>query len=401
MAFTPVQKLSIGTGAALSLVALVGLVSYLSITQMIGGERAVAAANANIARIDRVGARTVDAENAQRGFVSTGDTLYLPAIELAQSDVEFALDSLRTATEDHPSQRQNLDRVSQLVATRFRELRMAVSVRQRSGLDSAAKVLKAERAVRARDGVGPLLNRMRDEELVVLGERTRVMTDRGVAASNFILVGSFLALILAAIALQPLRPSVSRRLTQRLSQVMLPPLPELQLTMNEAARHAGDRLSRLQQVVAAMNGRVSASEVAGALLMRGAPPLVASLGFVAHGRGVALTILRSAGDAPYLAAGSPVPSNLMAPLIRAEQGLEPVVIESRAERHAEFPSLGRFSDNGTSDGAFAAVPLVADGAAHGVFVLAFADNRQFSDDERAYLATLGRLGGTAMSRATL
>jgi CHASE3 domain sensor protein len=270
VAFTPVQKLSIGTGAALSLVALVGLVSYLSITQMIGGERAVAAANANIARIDRVGARTVDAENAQRGFVSTGDTLYLPAIELAQSDVEFALDSLRTATEDHPSQRQNLDRVSQLVATRFRELRMAVSVRQRSGLDSAAKVLKAERAVRARDGVGPLLNRMRDEELVVLGERTRVMTDRGVAASNFILVGSFLALILAAIALQPLRPSVSRRLTQRLSQVMLPPLPELQLTMNEAARHAGDRLSRLQQVVAAMNGRVSASEVAGALLMRGA-----------------------------------------------------------------------------------------------------------------------------------
>ena len=54
MPFTSVQKLSIGTGAALGLLALVGLISSLSITALIGGARVVAGTNANIARLDRV-----------------------------------------------------------------------------------------------------------------------------------------------------------------------------------------------------------------------------------------------------------------------------------------------------------------------------------------------------------
>ena len=37
--------------------------------------------------------------------------------------------------------------------------------------------------------------------------------------------------------------------------------------------------------------------------------------------------------------------------------------------------------------------------AHGALLFAFSDNRQFSDDERAYLTTLGRLGGESLARA--
>ena len=398
MSFTPVQKLSIGTGAALGLLALVGLISYLSITALIGGERAVAGTNANIARLDRLIARTVDAENSQRGFVSTGDERYIEPINAAQSDVEFALDTLRLATEDNPEQRRNLDKLSPLVAKRFREIRAAIALRQRYGLDTAATLLRAEKQMR--DGAGILASQMRDQELRVLGERTRVMTERGSTALNFILASSLIALGLALIALQPLRPSVARRLTQRLSQVMLPPIPELQLTVSEEARHAGDRLVRLQQVVHALNGRgVSGLDVATALLTRGAPPLVASLGFVVRRDAAGqYIVIRSLGDViTHLAPAAAVPSNLAGPLIAAEQSQEPVVIESRAERANQFPTLGRFSASGTSDGAFVAVPLVADGAAHGVLLLAFADNRLFSDDERAYLATLGRIGGQSLS----
>ena len=119
MVFTPVQKLSIGTGTALGLLALAGLVSYVSLSQMIGGEQAVAATNSNIARLDRVVERTVDAENAQRGYVLSGDSLYLEPLTAAQNDVEYALDSLRTATEDNPEQRNNLDKLGPMVAKRF------------------------------------------------------------------------------------------------------------------------------------------------------------------------------------------------------------------------------------------------------------------------------------------
>lgn len=399
MVFTPVQKLSIGTGTALGLLALAGLVSYVSLSQMIGGEQAVAATNSNIARLDRVVERTVDAENAQRGYVLSGDSLYLEPLTAAQNDVEYALDSLRTATEDNPEQRNNLDKLGPMVAKRFHEMRAIITARQRSGLDSATKLQKQERPVRSREGAGALANQMRDQELRVLGERTRKMTEKGRAASNFIFAASIFALLLALIALQPLRPSVAQRLTQRLSMSMMPSIPELHLTLSEEARHAGDRLVRLQQVIAALNGPVTSADVAQALLTRGAPPLVASLGVVAVRDGGAFTVLRTAGDTvPHLAAGSTIPSNLVEPFAEAVRTLDPVVIESRTERLGRYSSLGRFSENGTSDGAFVATPLIAGDAAHGVLLLAFADNRVFSDDERAYLATLGRIGGSAIAR---
>ena len=400
MQFTWVQKLSIGTGAALGLLALMGFVSYVSIHQMIGGQQAVAATNTNISRLDVVVARTVDAENAQRGFVTTADEQYLEPLNAAFSDVEDAIQGLMKATEDDPDQRHNLDKLAPMVSKRFKEINAVIAMRKRAGLDSAVAALKGQSAVRGRDGIGPIATKMRDEELRVLGERTRAMTTTGSTALRVILGGSIFAFILALFALQPLRPSVERRLTQRLSQVLVAPLPELQLTMTEAARHAGDRLVRLQQVIAALNGPATKADVAQALLTRGAPPLVASLGLVAVGDTSSLTVLRALGDVvPHLAVGSTVPSNLVAPLAESLRTREPVVIESRAERSARFPSLARFSETGTSDGAFVAVPLVEDDNSYGALLLAFADNRVFSDDERAYLATLGRLGGQAIARA--
>ena len=399
MQFTWVQKLSIGTGAALGLLALMGFVSYVSINQMIGGQQAVAATNVNISRLDAVVGRTVDAENAQRGFVSTGDDLYLDPLNAAFSDVEDAVQGLNKATEDNPDQRRNLDSLGAMVSKRFKEINAVIALRKRVGADSALKTLKRQTAVRGRDGIGPLAAKMREEEFRVLGERTRAMNVTGATALRVILGGSVFALILALFALQPLRPSVERRLTQRLSQVLVAPLPELQLTMTEAARHAGDRLVRLQQVIAALNGPATRSDVAQALLSRGAPPLVASLGLVVVGDSEALTVLRALGDVvPHLSVGSMVPSNLVSPLVEALRTLEPVVIESRAERSGRFPGLARFSESGTSDGAFVAVPLVEDDRSFGALLLAFADNRMFSDDERAYLATLGRLGGQAIAR---
>lgn len=226
MQFTGLQKVSIGTGAALSLLALVGFVSYVSVTQMIGGQRAVAATNQNIAHLDAVVARTVDAENAQRGFVTTGDDQYLEPLDAAVSDVEDAIQALMKATEDNPEQRRNLDSLAPMISKRFKEINAVIALRNRAGRDSAARVLKTQTAVRGRDGIGPLAAKMRTEELRVLGEITRAMTATGDQVLREILSGSVFALILALFALQPLRPSVERRLARRLAKMLEPPPAE-------------------------------------------------------------------------------------------------------------------------------------------------------------------------------
>jgi CHASE3 domain sensor protein len=226
MQFSGLRKLSIGTGAALLLLALMGFVSYVSVTQMIGGQRAVAATNQNIANLDAVVARTVDAENAQRGFLTTGDKQYLEPLDAAVSDVEDAVQSLMKATEDNPEQRRNLDSIAPMVSKRFKEINAVIALRNRAGRDSAAKMLKTQTAVRGRDGIAPLAAKMRTEELRVLGEITRAMTATGDRVLREILISSIFAFILAIFALQPLRPSVERSLRRRLSTMIETPPSE-------------------------------------------------------------------------------------------------------------------------------------------------------------------------------
>lgn len=216
MVFTPVQKLSITSGMAMALLGSSGVVAFLSTTQLMDAQAAAAVTNNNIARLDRVLVRSRDAEGAARRYVETRGAGSLALLDAAQSDVEYALDSIRVASEDHPSQRRYLDSLGPIVGAHFRDLREAALVRRLAGRDSAMKLLVAGRAVR---GPERLIADMRNEEVRVLGERSRLMANSARTSRVFIIGGSLLAFLLALIALQPLRGSVERRLTQRLSRV--------------------------------------------------------------------------------------------------------------------------------------------------------------------------------------
>jgi CHASE3 domain sensor protein len=217
LAFTPVQKLSITSGAAMTLLGAVGLVAYLSTNQLVEAQRAAAHTNETINRLDRVLVQTIAAENAARAFVISGDASARALVDSAQGEVESALDSLRTATEDHPDQRRYLDSLGPVVGAEFRDIRQAIAVRLRVSRDSATRLLRTGPITR-RQGPARILAAMRDEEVRVLGERTRVMAESGKASRLFIVAGSIFAFVLALVALQPLRESVGRRLTQRLTQ---------------------------------------------------------------------------------------------------------------------------------------------------------------------------------------
>jgi CHASE3 domain sensor protein len=213
LGFTPVQKLSITTGAAMTLLGAVGVVAYLSTSQLVDAQRAAAHTNETIIRLDRVRMRTMAAENALRTYIA-GDATAKAEFDSAQNDVESALDSLRTGTEDHPDQRQLLDSLGPVIGAHFRDARAVMLIRTKVSRDSAAALL---RKPTTRTSPAILLSKMRDEEVRVLGERTRTMAQQGNLSRNLIIAGSLFAFVLALVALQPLRESVGRRLTERLS----------------------------------------------------------------------------------------------------------------------------------------------------------------------------------------
>jgi CHASE3 domain sensor protein len=218
LGFTPVQKLGITSGAAMTLLGAVGVVAYLSTNQLVEAQQAAAHTNATIERLDRVLVRTMAAENALRAYIA-GDATAKAEVDSAQADVESALDSLRAGSEDYPDQRRLLDSLGPVVGAHFREARAVMLVRTRVSRDSAAALLR--RPV-TRQSPALLLARMRDEEVRILGERTRAMAQQGESARALIIAGSLFAFVLALVALQPLREGVGRRLTARLSATRIP-----------------------------------------------------------------------------------------------------------------------------------------------------------------------------------
>lgn len=241
----------------------------------------------------------------------------------------------------------------------------------------------------------PLVQRMRDEELRVLADRMRQQALQGRTATTLMLAASILAFVLAALAFTPIKPELAARLTRRLTTpVGLTAIPEFGVSLAEATRQAGDRLARLEQLAYVLDNPESAETVGDAIITRGLGNHTSAVSLVSRYDGSAWHVVARRNAKATV--GSALPAAIAKVFEDAARTRDPVVMESQAERdklYPELPALGV-----THEIALIAIPFVANGRAVGGFVLAFDGPRVFGDDERAYLATLGRLGGQALVR---
>ncbi|HKS05891.1 MAG TPA: CHASE3 domain-containing protein [Gemmatimonadaceae bacterium] len=388
MIWTPVQKLSIGAGAALLVLSLFGIVAGASVSRLATQEAAVADANVAIATIDQLSAANAEVDRSGSEFVLTGSPEALEAFTAARSRIEDALDAIRRRTEDRPRQRTALDSLGPLIGERMSTLNAAIALRQREGPAPAIEHLRARPARVTRGGVQPLIQRMREEESRVLGDRTRLQQQHSNTAATVITVASVIGFLLAALAFTPMRPSVAARLTKRLTTPAgIPAIPEFAETVRDSGRAAADRLTRLQQVVHAIATSDSAEAAGDAVITRGLGGLATAAVIVARYVDGAwhVTARRSA----RASVGSALSPDLAKPLEDASRTREPVVIESRAERDRLYPELPSMS--AAAEVALISIPMVRRGRVSGGIMLAFDSPYVFGDDERAYLATLGRV----------
>lgn len=390
MTWTPVQKLSIGAGAALLVLTLFGVVAFVAVDGLATQRAEVAEANEVIGSLDQLLAASSEAERAGTDFMMTGAQGSRDAFDQARSRVEESHDVLRVRSEDNPRERAALDSLDQLLGRRFTTLAAGISARTRKGAGAALEFAKADSGRATRGGVLPLVQRMREEEVRVLGERMRVQTANGRTASMVILLGSLLAFALAALALAPIKPGMAARLTRRLTTPMgMPTIPDLGESLADVARQAADRLVRLEQVAYVLDNPGNAEAIGDALLTRGVSGIPAASSIVCNFDGSAWHVLARRGT--KVAVGSTLLADLARPLQDAVRSREPIVVETKAEREKLYPALQALGV--TAEAAFIAVPLSAGGQAFGGMMLAFDGARVFSDDERAYLATLGRIAG--------
>jgi CHASE3 domain sensor protein len=194
------RVLTVGTGAAMGVLALFGAVAFASVSRLSNEQAAIADVNRTLGSLDQLLAASAEAERAGNEFVMTGRATALDAFTEARGQAEESLDVLRTSAEDRPSERAALDTLGPVIGARFASLSTAIVARRRGGSAAAITTANSDSLVAARRTIMPLVNRIRDEELVVLAERTRLIAKNGTISKTVILAGSILAFLLAAVA---------------------------------------------------------------------------------------------------------------------------------------------------------------------------------------------------------
>ena len=136
-------KIGAGFTLALTLMAVIGTVSYRNTVQLVDTAAWVSHTHEVLESLESVLSHLRDAETGQRGFLVTGAERYLEPYTDAHKLTDEEIDRLRTLTRDNPNQQQRISRLEPLVVQKFEELQETIDARGDAtrGLEVARKIV--------------------------------------------------------------------------------------------------------------------------------------------------------------------------------------------------------------------------------------------------------------------
>src|ERR1700748_25105 len=159
-------------------------------------------------RINLIGSLITDAESGQRGYILTGQSIYLAPYQAAAARIPVELDALREATTDNPRERQNLEDLRPALQQKLNELGGSIALAHLGRGSDAVAVVRTDTGRRYMVEVRGILARMVSEENRLLATRVESLRWFTIAARAALFVSAALVLILAYFAVR----DASRRL---------------------------------------------------------------------------------------------------------------------------------------------------------------------------------------------
>jgi CheY-like chemotaxis protein len=121
MIWSSERKVQAGFALALACLAVIGVVSYLSVNRQTESERWVRHTGEVIRELQSLLAAMAEAEAAERGYVITGDETYLEPYRSSTQAISDGYQRLRNLTADNPRQQQQLDILDPLILKSLRD----------------------------------------------------------------------------------------------------------------------------------------------------------------------------------------------------------------------------------------------------------------------------------------
>jgi methyl-accepting chemotaxis protein len=207
-------KIAAGFGLALVVFAIVGAVAYRSTTELVEASDLRRQTYEVLRRLADIEALSLDTQNSVRGYAITGDDRDLEPYRSALRNIDKDIQELRQLTAGSPRQKQRLDTLEPLVKRRLDFSRETIDGIRAKGAEEGLQLIRSRRGATLTDEIRKVINEMEREEQDSLNIRTLAAESDAQNAKSTIVLGTLMALALAAFAGFAITRNISRPLQE-------------------------------------------------------------------------------------------------------------------------------------------------------------------------------------------
>jgi len=253
------RKVRFGFAFALGCLAIVGVVSYLSVMRLNEDAAWVEHTHEVLGRLELLLAAVTDSETAERGYVITGDESYLEPYRNSANVADAQATRLRELTVDNQVQQQRLASLVPLVSDRLAGLQKVIELRRISGYASAQSEILTGKGKQSHDRIRGLIDQMKGTETSLLQERRR-LADRSATTTEAVIVGGgLLACGLAGLALWAIRRDFAGR--SRADRALRDAKDQLEVRVQQRTAD----LARLASIVESSDDAIASKDLDGTI----------------------------------------------------------------------------------------------------------------------------------------
>jgi PAS domain S-box-containing protein len=195
------KKVWLGFGAALALLGIVGVAAYVQVSRLRENDAWVDHTHQVISSLRKVQSLVADAETGQRGYLITGDKLFLRPYNEAADQLDRELATLRKLIADNPNQQSSRLELEASTAKRMEQLRQVLALREKKGISAAGQEILTLEGMRTDDAIRQTVRLMEERENRLLVEREHRALLTSLYGRSIVVFGSLLAFCFVGAAL--------------------------------------------------------------------------------------------------------------------------------------------------------------------------------------------------------
>ncbi|MGH8592526.1 MAG: sensor histidine kinase [Gammaproteobacteria bacterium] len=199
------RKLVLAFGGVLVLLLANAVLSYRGTRAVLDASARAVHTHEVLAELKDTLVTVTDAETGQRGFLLTGEAVYLKPYEAAIARLEEHLARLKQLTADNPEQQRRMARLEERSAVRLAILKKGLSLRRRQGFEAARQWTSTAGGREAMEEVRAIIEEIASEEARHLSRRAQESRQSGQEAFLGLALETGLSLALLFLAYYLLR----------------------------------------------------------------------------------------------------------------------------------------------------------------------------------------------------